>query len=235
MQKILVVEDSIDTQIIVKALLGTKYSLTVVGSSAEAQQELLLHDYQLLILDIELPQESGLDFCKKLRSDEKYKNTHIVFLTGKNEVSDKVLGFSTGGDDYITKPIIPQEFTARIDALMRRIKDSKKEQETAFYGMFKVNLPFQKVSIMKDEEEKELKLTSVEFKLLYYFLLHEDQVLSRDDILTNVWGDSVHVSDRTVDTHVYGLRMKLGKGSDLIQSVPRQGYKFSQKWIKFAA
>lgn len=235
MQHILIVEDAPDMQLMLKSILGTKYELTLVASSEAAQKELTNKNFSLIILDIGLEGENGLQFCAKLRLDPKYKNVTIVFLTGKDEVSDKVLGFSVGADDYITKPFHAVEFSARIDSKMRRIVESSEEQEVLHRGIFKIKVPYQKILISTEKADQELDLTPNEFKLLYFFIQHEEHVLSREQILDQVWGTNVHVSDRTVDTHIYSLRNKLGRYSTLIEAVPRQGYRFIQRKLKRAA
>src|SRR5262249_45594508 len=111
---------------------------------------------------------------------------------------------------------------------IQTIERSHKTQEHYLKGPFRLNLPLQKAYYKEAGIERELGLTSLEFKLLYYFMQHEDQVLTRDHILEVIWGSTVHVTGRTVDTHVYSLRQKLGTAGDVIQSIPRKGYKYSE-------
>lgn len=235
MKKILVVEDDAITQIFIQSVLGKKYDVVIVSSAQEASEVLRTQSFPPMLLDVGLPGEDGMDYCAKLRADERYKDMMIVFLTGKQQMSDKVLGLSLGADDYLTKPIDPMELLARVESKIRGQERSLKNQDIFFKGLFRMNLGLQKVFIQQDGAEKEIELTSIEFKLLYFFLQHEDETLGRDEILKVIWGDNVHVSDRTVDTHVSALRQKIALSEDFIQSIPKKGYRFSQKSLKKVA
>ena len=226
--KILLVEDSPEVQIVVRHALGRKYSLTTALTSAEATHVLDQDSFSLILLDIELPDEDGFKLCAKLKLDEKHKNTPIIFLTGRHHISDKIMGFSLGAEDYIVKPFDPLEFTARIDSKMRRAQDQQQFNETYIVEPFKINLPTQKAFLITDSGDQDLNLTQIEFKLLTLLTRKEDQVFSREQILNTLWGHNVSVSDRTIDTHIYTLRKKMGFASQFIQSVPRMGYRFSQ-------
>ncbi len=225
-QKILLVEDAVDIQKTVQAILSSNFQLKIVSTAEDALRALQETAYSLILLDVGLPDEDGFKFCAKLKVEEKYKKTPVVFLTGKQDVSDKVMGFSLGAEDYIVKPFEPLEFKARIEAKMRLINEHRSHELYFCDGAFKVNLDFQKIYRIKNTVESDLGLTTIEFKIFYYFLTHEEHVLSRDQILNHVWGENTHVSDRTVDTHVYTLRQKLGDYASGVQSVPRVGYKF---------
>jgi two-component system phosphate regulon response regulator PhoB len=228
-QKILIVEDNVSTRQIINAALGKKFFLAFAETATQAVDQLKLYQFDLVILDVELPGEDGFHFCAKLRADERFKESEIIFLTGKNTTADKVLGFSLGADDYITKPFDIIEFQARLDAKMRRISDRKNQDQILYKGAFEINLPKQKIYIKEGESSSDLDLTSIEFKLLTYLLGHEEHVLSRDQILNEVWGMNVHINDRTVDAHIYMLRQKLGEYSGCIKSVKNAGYRFIQK------
>lgn len=228
-QKILLVEDNSSTRQIINAALGKKFLISAAETASEAADQLQCHEFDLIILDVELPDEDGFHFCAKLRSDEKYKDLEIIFLTGKSTTADKVLGFSSGADDYVTKPFDILEFQARIDAKMRRIAERKNQDQIMHKGIFEIHLPKQKISIKEGETVNDLDLTSIEFKLLTYLIGHEDHVLSREQILNQVWGVNVHINDRTVDAHIYMLRQKMGEYSDYIKAVKNAGYRFVQK------
>lgn len=228
-QKILLVEDNSSTRQIINAALGKKFIFAIAETAGEASEQLQRHEFDLIILDVELPDEDGFHFCAKLRNNEKYKDIEIIFLTGKNTTADKVLGFSLGADDYITKPFDILEFQARIDSKMRRIAERKNQDQVIHKGSFEIHLPRQKIYIKEAESSIELDLTSIEFKLLTFLIGHEDHVLSREQILNQVWGVHVHINDRTVDAHIYMLRQKLGEYSNCVKAVKNAGYRFVQK------
>lgn len=219
--KILLVEDAPDMQLLVKSLIGRKYVLKCVPSAEEASAELERGDYSMMILDVSLPGEDGFKLCANLRSESKFRDLPIVFLSGKTESRDKVLAFSLGADDYMVKPIDIPEFQARIDAKMRRIQERSDFQNTFNRGPFRVSLNEQKIFA----HESDLDLSTIEFKLFYYLLRHEDHVLERSQILNEVWGLNTHVTDRSVDTYIYSLRKKLGNYASCVRSVPRIGYR----------
>ncbi len=222
---ILLVEDALDVQAMVKGALSKKFPVVCVGSAEEGALELNRSFYDLIILDIDLPGEDGFKFCATLRASSNYHNVPIVFLTGKSQTEDKVLAYTIGADDYIVKPFDLSEFQARIEARVRRLEKQSELQNQFIKGPFRVALAEQKIFL--NEHNIDLGLSTLEFKLLYYFLRHENIVLHRNQILSEVWGATTHVTDRAVDTYIYAIRKKLGKLESIIQSVPRVGYRLS--------
>ncbi len=225
--QILLIEDCPIVQGLVRGLLGTKYRLQIVTSIQEARTHLLHSTPQLIILDINLPDGDGIQLAIEIRQSQKIMKVPLIFLTGKSDPADKVLGFTIGADDYIVKPIEPLEFGARVENQLRRTRDLKESELGYEKGIFKVNSAQQKIFIRTETDLRDLKLTTNEFKLLNHFIRHESHVLSREQILSSVWGNDSYVTDRTVDSHVYAIRKKLGSLSYCIQSVPRAGYRFS--------
>jgi two-component system phosphate regulon response regulator PhoB len=225
-EKVLLVEDAPDMQMIVRATIGNDCELTCAGSIAEAEKQLSEKDFGLLLLDVVLPDGSGFDYCQKLRAEGKFKNLPIFFLTGQDDVDKRVMGFELGGDDYITKPFEPNEFKARIFGKLKRANPGT---ESSFSrGIFSVDWGAQKASMTKkDGSRVELALTPIEFKLLVQFLRHEGRTFSREELLVAVWGSSVHVSGHTVDTHISSLRKKVGDFSSYFKAVVKKGYCYS--------
>lgn len=226
-QKILLVEDSVETQVVIRATLGKKYDVVIAQMASEALQLVGSDHFALILLDVELPDGNGFQLYSELKSKSLVSDAPIIFLTGRKETSDKVLGFTLGAEDYVVKPIEPLEFQARIDSRIRKSIEARVPKTKFVSGPFEIDLANQSAFIKKVGQVQELDLTSNEFKLLYQFLTHESQVLSREQILEQIWGKDVHITDRTIDTHVYTLRQKLGDLASLIQSVPRVGYKYS--------
>ena len=179
--------------------------------------------YDLIILDLMLPGMNGFDVCKQLR--ESGITTPILILSAKSQEIDKVLGLELGADDYVTKPFSPRELQARVKAILRRVQQT--QQGIDLYRFGDVEVDFVKYEAKK--EEKPVYLTSLEFSLLHYLIQHKDEVVSRDSILNEVWGEEVYVFPRTVDTHIAHLRKKVEENPAdprHILGVRGVGYKF---------
>jgi two-component system phosphate regulon response regulator PhoB len=229
MHSILVVEDAPDFQLMIKhALTSPAYRLSCVETVFQAIKNLKTETFDLVLLDIGLPDGDGYQICTQMQSEERTKNIPVFFLTGKTDVYDKVMAFSMGADDYIVKPFDPRELKARIDAKLSKKKNRVSAEETFKKGALKISLGMQKAfSIEPDGKEIDLRLTPAEFKLLNYLIKNEGKLCSRAKLLSDLWGNDVHVLDHNVYTHVCALRRKLGKNSKYVHSVPRQGYRFS--------
>lgn len=208
-------------QIVVQSLLGPVYELTCVENLAQAEKALKDETFSLLLLDVILPDGDGFVFCEKLRKDSSMLNLPIIFLTSKNDIEDRVRGFNLGADDYVVKPLEPNEFMARVKAKLVR-RQATKPPDIFKKGNFKIDSISQKVYL----SDRELGLTPIEFKLFSLFLKNEGQVYSRPDLKKFVWGPSIHLSDHTVDTHVSSLRKKLAPYSPCLKSVVKTGYIF---------
>ncbi len=225
--RILLVEDALSMQLVVQAAVGSLCALTCVTAIADAEKELAQGVYSLILLDVELPDGNGFEFCKKIREHQRFGNIPIIFLTWKADVDQRVLGFSLGADDYIVKPIEPKEFSARIESKLKR-RPQGPLQTTFTKSDFKVDLTSHRVFLASgDESEKELNLTPIEFKLLVHFLRNEGVILSREELLVAVWGDSVHVSAHTIDTHISSLRKKIAHTGHNLKAVVKKGYCFT--------
>ncbi|HWP82751.1 MAG TPA: response regulator transcription factor [Bacteroidota bacterium] len=177
----------------------------------------------LIVLDIMLPGMDGFELTKRLRAEGV--QTPILFLTGKKEEVDKVLGLEIGGDDYVTKPFSVRELIARIKAHLRREGAQKAKLEETIFGDVYVNFVNQEAT----KGKKALKMSAKEFALLKYFVEREGEVLSRDQILRDVWGFDVTPTSRTVDNYVLSLRKKVEKNPsepEHILTIHTAGYKF---------
>ena len=211
---------------ILAAILGTKYRLKIVNNTRDAFIALRQASYDLMLVDIDLPGESGFHFCARVKMDEKLSHLPLVFLTSHDQTPDVVIGFTLGADDYITKPIVRDPFEARIAAKLRKRVADKKDEHFVRKGRFNLDLLQQKVFMLTQNGQVEVQLTVVEFRLLKYFLDHTNHILSRAQLLNDVWGHNLSVTDRTVDTHVYTLRKKLGSFANCICTVSGVGYQF---------
>lgn len=174
----------------------------------------------LILLDIMLPQESGLDILKALRERPEWAGIPVMMLTAKDSEYDKVVGLDLGADDYLAKPFGMMELTARVRALLRRSAPRPKE---ARYQVRELTVWPQKHLVQVDREE--ITLTRKEFDLLCLLLKSEDQVVTREQLIREVWGYAFQGESRTVDVHVRTLRQKLGSAGALIETVRGVGYR----------
>lgn len=204
MNKILIVED--DETI----LMGLKddlefegYEVAVADNGRDGYRLAKNEKFNLIILDILLPELTGFEICKKLR--EEHVETPILMLTAaKTEEMDKVMGLEMGADDYVTKPVGSREMVARVKAILRRVGDEKKTGNIYKFG--DVSVDFKRHEVLKAGEK--VHLTALEFKLLKFFIERKGEVVARDDLLDEAWGDAI-ISPRTIDTHIVHLRKKI--------------------------
>jgi two-component system phosphate regulon response regulator PhoB len=192
------------------------------------QAQLLLHETlpDLILLDWMLPGMSGIEFARRLKSDEYTKAVPIIMLTAKGEEIDKVRGLETGADDYVTKPFSPRELNARIKAVLRRRAPQMTDDPIEVSGL-RIDPSTHRVT----GNGTPLDLGPTEFRLLHYLMSNPERVHSRAQVLDRVWGDRVFVEDRTVDVHIRRLRQVLATSGheELIQTVRGVGYRFSAK------
>ena len=180
----------------------------------------------LVVLDLMLPDISGLDICRHIRSSDNLKDILVIMVTAKGEEVDRVVGFEIGADDYVVKPYSVRELMLRVGGLLKRSSKEKDESndEVQIYENLKIDTNKHKVYIA----DKKISLTSKEFKLLKHLLLKADKVQTRDNLLEKVWGYDNDVTTRTVDTHVKRLRSKIGKYGDRIETIRGEGYLFNK-------
>ncbi|MBY0369906.1 response regulator transcription factor [bacterium] len=179
-------------------------------------------EYALLILDWMLPGVSGLELCKKIRAEKGTHGVPILMVTARAHTSDIVLGLEMGADDYLTKPFEVPVFLARVRALLRRSSALDNSEDRLFtIDDLSVDLDAYRVTCHK----KELSLTPSEFKLLVALVKSQGRVLTRERLIDLVQGEGVTVVDRAIDTHIFGLRKKLGKCADVVETIRGVGYR----------
>ena len=222
MSRILVVEDDVDiASLIVHYLAPAGHESEVVANGSDALPAARRQPPDLIILDRMLPGLDGLEICRALRADPNLGAVPILMLTARAEEVDRIAGFDTGADDYVTKPFSPKELVARIGALLRRVRRGPVDEHVLRYGPLVVDVERHVVT----DGDHEVRLTAKEYLLLRYFLEHRGRVLSRDLLLSDVWGYRYTGGTRTVDVHVRRLREKLPLLADAIVTVPQFGYK----------
>ena len=222
--KILIVEDEPD----IRDTLSYNFEKEgfKVLSSADGKSALKLLESNkpnIVILDLMLPDMSGLDLCRQIKNDKKLSNTSIIMLTAKSEEIDRIVGFELGADDYVTKPFSVRELILRVKVLIKKHISTEQKDTSITLGSIYMNLDAHEVRINKQD----IILTALEFKLLRHLLQRKGRVQTRDQLLGDVWGYSSEVTTRTVDTHIKRLREKLGVFADYIQTIRGVGYKFT--------
>lgn len=221
MATIFIVEDDVNIREIERyALKNSNYEVEEFESGKELFARLEEKQPALILLDIMLPEEDGLEILEKLRAKEKTKNVPIMMVTAKSTELDKVKGLDLGADDYITKPFGVMELVSRVKALLRRVGDVTKESSRIEYGDITVDNDKHAAFVCG----KQCELTYKEFELLKYLIINKGIVLSRDKIMDQVWGFEYEGESRTVDMHIKTLRQKLGDAGKQIKTVRNVGY-----------
>jgi len=220
--RILVVEDDADIAQLVELYLGRAgFQVGVVANGSEAVGRIRRDRPDLIVLDLMLPGLDGLEICRTLRADATTAAIPIVMLTARAEEADRVAGLELGADDYVTKPFSPKELVARVKALLRRVQPRDARGPVLRHGALEVDLDRHVVT----DAGREVRLTAKEFLLLQYLLEHRGRVLSRDLLLSDVWGYQYTGGTRTVDVHVRRLREKLPLLERALVTVKQFGYR----------
>ncbi|MFV0576952.1 MAG: phosphate regulon transcriptional regulator PhoB [Vibrio sp.] len=226
-RRILVVEDEAPIREMLCFVLEQKGYQAIEAEDYDTAINKLCEPYpDLILLDWMLPGGSGINYIKHLKREELTRNIPVVMLTARGEEEDKVRGLEVGADDYITKPFSPKELVARLNAVIRRVTPTALEDVIDVQG-----LKLDPVSHRVTANDAPLDMGPTEFKMLHFFMTHQERVYSREQLLNNVWGTNVYVEDRTVDVHIRRLRKALEHaGHDkLVQTVRGAGYRFSTR------
>nr|BFD58730.1 response regulator transcription factor [Bdellovibrio sp. CKG001]BFD62155.1 response regulator transcription factor [Bdellovibrio sp. HM001]BFD67930.1 response regulator transcription factor [Bdellovibrio sp. HAGR004] len=221
--QVLVVEDEQEIrELMALHLLRQGYRVTECASAEEALQELNRQSFSLFVLDWMLPGLSGVEIVDKIKS--KNPGASVLMVTAKTEPQDIVSGLEKGADDYMTKPFNPSVFIARVKALLRRSQvqaaPASDDGEVSLLGL-KINFKSYEISYNNEP----LHLTPSEFKLLGALVQNHGCVLTREQLIENIQGEGINVVGRTIDTHVFGLRKKLGEWGDRIETIRGVGYR----------
>jgi DNA-binding response OmpR family regulator len=213
-------------------LLGEHHQVVMADSLLKAETELSRTEFSMMLLDIQMPDGDGLSFYAKLQTFDHARNTPVIFITSTRDPSHEITGFSLGADDFLSKPINTSTFRSRIDARLKQRADKKKRDLTLQRGDLRMSLSLQKGYLLSDGNAIAIKLTPVEFKPLFHLLRFEEQVFSRDQLLSTVWGNAADVFDRTVDMHVSKLRKKIAASEFKIEAVHGSGYRLTKDSTK---
>ena len=222
-EKILVVEDDDSISELIKIhLIKNNFDHLIVADGEEAILSVENFMPDLVILDWMVPSLSGIEILKRLRLKSEFADLPVLMLTAKNSEQDKILGFESGVDDYLTKPFIPSELIARINAILKRSKNKTQVSNT---------IQFQEISIDQSQkkvfrQDRKINLGPTEYNILLFLVKNKQRVFSRDQILNKIWPHNVHVDARTVDVHIRRLRKQLNLPGeiDYIRTVRSAGY-----------
>ena len=224
---VLVIEDEPDIRKTIDYNLSKEsFKVTQASSIEEGEKALASNKIDVIILDLMLPDGSGLTLCRDIKSEPNTKHIPVIILTAKTEEVDRVVGFELGADDYVAKPFSVRELILRVKAILKRGVSTEKNTDDIedSFGELKINYEEHQAYI----SGQEISLTALEFKLLKHLINRKGRVQTRDQLLEDVWGYSSNVTTRTVDTHIKRLREKLGSVGDHIQTIRGVGYRFSR-------
>lgn len=228
-KKVLLVDDEENIRQLLNFHLEKEGYVTLEAKDGEEALSMAKQEIpDLIVLDLMLPKISGLDVCKKLKSDVKTAGIPIVMLTAKQDEIDMILGLEMGADDYISKPFSPRNLLARVKAVLRRTIKGANNQGELTFGNLRMN--FEQYEVWLNDTK--LYFTLKEFDLLKFFVTNVDKIFSRDQLLEKVWGYDYYGDTRTVDVHVRHLRAKLSSDKKLveaIETVRKVGYRFNVK------
>jgi DNA-binding response OmpR family regulator len=225
MAQILVVEDSVETQFLLKRAIGTDHSVGFAVDLESAKALIKKQSWDLIVLDRGLPDGDGLELCKSLNSiqpDQRSRQIPILVLSASDAVGERVKGLAAGADDYLVKPFEPSELLARIDAILRR-GPVRMNQATIILADLQMNIETHTALIRHSPHDIPLNLTPIEFKILLVLVKNFGKEVAREQLVLDVWGET-HLSDRNVDSRVCHLRKKLEHSGLAIKNRREKGY-----------
>lgn len=225
LQKILLVDDCPLLCSAIEKVLSGEYAIQTALTLLDAKIFLDRENFDLVILDLDLPDGSGLQFCSHIRREEDTKETPIIILSGQSDFDTKTTGLDLGADDFIAKPFNKNEFCARIRARLRTSRST--QMEILKKGPFTVDRHAQKIFISESNKLRDLSLTKCEYIILLFLLQKDSQVFSRNDLIEGCFGKDYNVSARAMDLHVFGIRNKIGDHHNFIKTVYGAGYKIA--------
>ena len=218
--KILIVDDEKLIRDVIKEYLSLEgFEVAEAEDGVEAVEKAMNNDYDLIIMDIMMPNKDGYQACKEIKQE---KNIPFIMLSARGEEYDKLIGFDLGIDDYVTKPFSPKELVARVKAILKRTNNE--DSLMSFEGLV-IDDKAHDVFV----DKKKINLTPKEYDLLKYLVANVNIALSREQLLTNIWGYDFFGDDRTIDTHIKTLRNNLGEYRKFIVTVRGMGYKFEYR------
>jgi len=225
-KRILLIEDEEDIAALIKLQAEvTGYKLHVEVDGINGYRAIEREKPDLVILDIMLPGQNGFDVCRKMKANPELRNIPVIILTAKREELDMVLGLELGADDYVAKPFSPKVLFSRIKAVLRRSKEAEKTPKVIGFGEF--SLEPDRYLLRKGD--RLITITLSEFGILRRLLVNRGKVLTRNQLLDDIYNDDSFIVDRNIDVHIASLRKKLGPNFDWIETVRGVGYRFREE------
>ena len=225
MKKILLVDDEVDILEFLKYNLEQDNFEVLVSSNGKDALKKIAQNPDLIVLDIMMPEMDGFEVYEQIKKNKEYQEIPIIFLTAKSGETDEIKGLDLGASDYIQKPISPKKLIARIKSNLRKtpaIEKKSKGSENLKIGTLEIDV--EKFEVKVDSKKK--FFPRKEFQLLYFLAQNTGKVINRETLLKEIWGNDVYVIDRTIDVHIRKIREKLGKHSELIETIKGVGYRF---------
>lgn len=220
MTKLLVVDDEQKIREVIKEYAEfNEFQVSEAEDGMEAISKVKNEDYDIIVMDVMMPKLDGFSACKEIK---KIKDIPVIMLSARGEEYDKLFGFELGVDDYMVKPFSPKELMARINAVLARKKPQNDEPEILTFQGLEINIPAREVTV----DDEKIELTPKEYDLLFYLVKNKNIALSREKLLSEIWGYDFYGDDRTIDTHIKNLRNNLGEYRDMISTLRGVGYKF---------
>jgi two-component system alkaline phosphatase synthesis response regulator PhoP len=216
-------EDIVDLVALQAEISG--YDLVSVSDGLNGFEVILREKPDIIVLDIMLPGQNGLDVCRKIKAHPLVKNTPIIMLSARSEETDVIVGLELGADDYVTKPFSPKVLLSRINALLRRTREEPSNEELISFGEFIIDVE----NYLVKKKDKTIVLTLSEFGILRRLCMSRGKVLTRNQLLDELQNEDAFVVDRNIDVHIAALRKKLGPRFDYIETVRGVGYRFRQE------
>lgn len=223
MSRLLVVDDEFGIREIIKKYASFEgYEVEEAADGMEAVDKALSQDFDLIIMDVMMPELDGFSACKEIR---KHKNPPVIMLSARGEEYDRIHGFETGVDDYVVKPFSPRELMMRVAAVIKRTRGSKDESDVFTYKGLVVDFSARIVTVNGERAA----MTPKEYDLFFYMVKNRGLALTRETLISKVWGYDFFGDDRTLDTHVKLLRKSLGEYSSCVVTLRGVGYRFETK------
>lgn len=225
MSKILLVDDEVDILEFLKYNLELENFEVMVSSNGKDALKKISQNPDLIVLDIMMPEMDGFELYQKIKSEKHSQDIPIIFLTAKSGETDEIKGLNLGASDYIQKPISPKKLVARIKSNLRKsIQAESKSKQVENVKIGPIEIDVEKFSVKIDNANK--FFPRKEFQLLYFLASNPGKVMKRETLLKEIWGNDVYVIDRTIDVHIRKVREKLGKHSEIIETIKGVGYRF---------
>jgi len=228
MKKILLVDDEVDILEFLKYNLEQDNFEVLVSSNGKDALKKIAQNPDLIVLDIMMPEMDGFELYQQIKANKEYQDIPIIFLTAKSGETDEIKGLDLGANDYIQKPISPKKLIARIKSNLRKTPViEKKAKEIGELRVGPIIIDVDKHTIKVEGKQK--FFPRKEFQLLHFLASNPEKVMTRDALLKEIWGNDVFVIDRTIDVHIRKVREKLGKHSEIIETIKGVGYRFKIK------